>query len=94
MYYLFLFYFSQFKGLAGLLSPGLLMSHIPLGWKVHDGHTFMPDSWYKFSARAPWFSSLWSLMLQYTSLAFLYGGLREISKSENTATEDVLRPQL
>ena len=53
------------------------MSHIQLGWKVHDGHTFMPDSWYKFSARAPWFSSLWSLILQYTSLAFLHGGLRE-----------------
>lgn len=40
-----IYYFSQFKGLAGLVSPGSLMSHIQLGFKVQKDHTVMSDSW-------------------------------------------------
>lgn len=44
-------YFSQFKELAGLLSPALLMSHMQLGWKVQDGYTVMSHNWCKSLTR-------------------------------------------
>lgn len=67
-------------GLAGMASPGLLMSHIQLGQKAREGPALMPDGWYKFSASAPWSSFPWSLTLQGTSLASLCGDLRKFLK--------------